>query len=212
MSIAGELLVACPGCGRRRKVTLVQSINTLADPEAKQRLVAGELNLLACSCGRTTQLAANLLFHDPVADYYARVCPGDARALADAVAVFRASGAMGRQRLVPSQNALVEKVKLLDADLEDWVIELVKVVLLSTLGDLERVLLFDHVARVDHEPGGTLHWLLFDAEGRAPRALASPLEGYTRLAATARPPAPSELQIDRAWAVTAAQALLAAGN
>ncbi len=208
MSVVGIVQVACQGCGRAQDVTLVQSINTRTDPDARQRLLTGELNVLSCACGRVTQLAANVLFHDPDADYYARVCPGSDRELADAASLFRASGATGRQRLVPSLNALVEKVKLLEAGLEDWVIELTKVLLLATIGDLDRVLLFDRVDRA----AGVLHWVLFDATGSDPRALVSPLAAYDRLVATARPPATTELQIDRAWAVVAAQVLIAAAN
>jgi hypothetical protein len=124
-----------------------------------------------------------------------------------AAAQFRGSGATGTQRLVPSLNALVEKVKILDAGLEDWAVEMVKVLLLSTLGDLDRVLLFD---RLD---GGELRWVLFDAAARLPKALASPRDGYDRIAArNASRPGPGDYQIDRAWAVDAVQAMIAAAN
>ncbi|CAN5796793.1 hypothetical protein BH11MYX3_BH11MYX3_42130 [soil metagenome] len=208
MGVVGVVHVSCPGCGTPHEVTLVQSINTRTDPDAKQKLLAGELNVLVCDCGRVTQLAANVLFHDPDADYYARVCPGGEDELAEAAMLFRASGAIGRQRLVPSLNALLEKVRLLDAGLEDWAIEIVKVLLLATIGDLERVMLFDHVDR----EAGVLHWVLFDETFTVPRSLESPLSAHAKLLATALPPPPGELQIDRAWAVQAAQALIAAAN
>ncbi len=207
MGVVGVVQVECPGCGRTQEVTLVQSINTRIDAEAKQKLLAGELNVLGCACGRITQLAASMLFHDPDADYYARVVPDEAE-LAQAASLFRASGASGRQRLVPSPNALVEKVKMLDAGLEDWALELLKVLLLATVGDLDRVFLFDHLDR----EAGVLHWVLFDEGARTARTLDSPIAGYERLIATAKPPRSDELEIDRAWAVAAAQALIAAAN
>ncbi len=208
MGVVGVVHVSCPGCGTPHEVTLVQSINTRADLDAKQKLLASELNVLVCDCGRVTQLAANLLFHDPDADYYARVCPGGEDELAEAALLFLASGATGRQRLVPSLNALLEKVRLLDAGLDDWAIEIIKVLLLATIGDLDRVMLFDHV---DHE-AGILHWVLFDETFTVPRAFESPLSAHTKLLATAVPPPAGELRIDRAWAVSAAQALIAAAN
>lgn len=208
MAVTGVAHVECPACGRAQDVTLVQSINTRTDVEAKRALLAGELNVLACACGRSTPLFANLLFVDPDADYYARVCPSGDTQIAEAISLFRASGATGRMRVVPSPNALREKVKLLDAGLDDWAIELLKVLLLATIGDLERVLLFD---RVDRE-AGVLHWVLFDEAATAPRPLQSPLPAYDRITATAKPPHASEMQIDRAWAVTAAQALVSGGN
>ena len=47
MGVVGVVHVECPGCGRAQDVTLVQSINTRTDADAKQRLLAGELNVLA---------------------------------------------------------------------------------------------------------------------------------------------------------------------
>ena len=227
MSITGTVHVACPACGREHDVQLVQSINAAKDADEKRRLLAGELNILTCECGKRTQLAANVLFHDPGRDFYCRVVPGgNAAAIAspgsagarstpggsvelidEAAAQFRASGASGAQRIVPSLNALIEKVKILDAGLEDWAVEMTKALLLSTVGDLERVLLFD---RVD---GDTLRWVLFDAQGRQPAATASPLDAYRRIVAReASRPAATEYRIDRAWAVQAVQAMIGAGN
>lgn len=208
MGVTGVAQVECPACGRAQDVTLVQSINTRTDADAKATLLAGELNVLACACGRTTQLAANMLFHDPDADYYARVCPGGEAQIAEAASLFRAAGAVGRQRIVPSPNALIEKVKILDAGLEDWAIELLKVLLLATVGDLDRVFLFD---RVDRE-AGLIHWVLFDETSTKARTLESPIAGYDRLIATAKPPRADEVEIDRAWAALAAQALITAAN
>ena len=208
MSISGTVHVVCPACGRDHDVKLVQSINTVADAEAKQRLLAGELNVLACECGKRSQLAANVLFHDPEKNVYVRVVPGgDAAAMEEAAAQFRVSGANGAQRLVPSLNALIEKVKILDAGLEDWAVEMNKVLLLSTLGDLDRVLLFE---RVEDD---TLRWVLFDAAGRLPKAMASPRDAYDRVATReASRPAPAEYRIDRAWAVDAVQRMITAAN
>jgi hypothetical protein len=205
--IAGVTRVRCPGCDRESECKLVQSINAVTDLPVKARLLAGELNVLDCACGRRTQLAATVLFHDPVAAYWCQVCPGDEQAMAQGEAAFRAAGTGGTQRLVPSLNALIEKVRLLDAGLEDWAIEMVKVLLLASRedGDLERVLLFDGV---DHD---TIRWLVFE-DGRA-RVTTSPLGAYAKLAArTQGRPALRELRIDRAWAVGAVRTMIAAAN
>jgi hypothetical protein len=209
MSLVGTVRVKCPACGVERESKLVSSINTRSSPELKQQLLRGELNRHDCACGKRVQLASNVLYHDPDADYYCQVCPGDARAIETAAAVFRGSGATGTQRIVPSLNALIEKVKLLDAALDDWAIELLKVVLLASCGvsDLDRVLLFE--AR----DGDLLRWVLFDEVG-APQALGSPLAAYEELRrerANARPKA-ADLQIDRAWAVDALRTMFAGSN
>ena len=207
MAIVGVTRARCPACDRERDCRLVQSIHTRTNPDAKTQLLAGELNVLACPCGRRTQLEATVLYHDPDAGYWCQVCPGGEQAMAEGEAAFRASGVTGRQRLVPSINALVEKVRLLDAGLEDWAIEMIKVLLLASreAPDLERVLLFDGL------DGETLRWLLLEPSG--PRAMASPRAAYVKLAA--RPhgrPAPGELRIDRAWALQAVRAMIAEAN
>lgn len=207
MAILGTTRVHCPACDRPAECRLVQSINTRADAAAKQRLLAGELNVLDCPCGRRSQLAATVLFHDPDASYWCQVCPGGEQALAEGEAAFRVAGATGTQRLVPSLNALVEKVKLLDAGLDDWAIEMVKVLLLASREerDLERVLLFD---RVDHD---TIDWVLFEDAGA--RAMTSPFAVYTKLAARSQArPAPLDRQIDRAWAIDAVRTMIADAN
>jgi hypothetical protein len=209
MSLVGTVRVRCPACGIERETKLVSSINTRSSPELKQQLLRGELNRHDCACGKRVQLASNVLYHDPDAAYYCQVCPGDARALDAAVAGFRGSGATGTQRIVRSLNALIEKVKLLDAGLDDWAIELLKLVLLASRGlsDPDRVLLFD--AR----DGDRLRWVLFDEAG-APQALASPLAAYEELRRgrmQLRPTA-ADLQIDRAWAADALRVVFASSN
>ncbi|HEX5060811.1 MAG TPA: CpXC domain-containing protein [Kofleriaceae bacterium] len=209
MVIRGSARVTCPACGAKHDGELVQSINTQTNPKDKERLLAGELNVLACKCGKRTQLAANVLFHDPDAHYYCQVVPGGDQAMDQAAAAFAASGVSGTLRLVPSLNALVEKVKLLDAGLVDWAIEMTKVLLLASIGELDRVLLFEAIDR----EAGVLRWVIFDEEGRAPERVSSPLAAYEKLVTrTASKPADSELRIDRAWAVEAVKKMVAEAN
>lgn len=210
VAILGTARVTCPGCGLEQEARLVQSINTQKEPELKAKLLAGELNVLACACGKRTQLAAEVLFHDPVANYFCRVVPGGDDAMAQAAELFHASGATGPQRLVPSLNALVEKVKLLDAGLEDWAIEMTKVLLLASLGnEIDRVLLF----HASDAQAGVLQWVLFDEDGRTPELMSSSVAAYEKLVArtNARPGA-RDLRIDRAWAVEAVRQMISNAN
>ncbi|HEY4058643.1 MAG TPA: CpXC domain-containing protein [Kofleriaceae bacterium] len=207
MSVAGTIEVACPACGRKTDCEIVQSINAEMHPKAKAKLLAGELNVLACECGRRTLLAATLLYHDPAKSFYCQVVTGGDKEFEKAASLMRASGAIGTLRLVPSPNALIEKVKIVDADLLDWAVEMAKVLLLASVdaSDLDRVLLFD---RVD---GEKIQWVLFD--GARPEAAASAKAAYDRLAGrNASAPKTDELRIDRAWAVAAVQALIADQN
>jgi hypothetical protein len=205
VKITGTAHVTCPACGREHDVPLVQSVNTTDDPDAKQKLLAGDFDVLDCECGKRTQLVAELLYVDPLANLYIQVAPTP-EAMTKGEAAFAAAGAAGTQRLVPSINALVEKIKIGDAGLEDWVLEMVKVLLLASMAqpDLNRILLFD---RLD---GDVVHWILL---GDDARAMQSPLAAYERLAARtqARPKA-TELRIDRVWGIAAVQQMMRGGN
>ena len=176
--ITGKVEVRCPVCTTAQEAELVQSINRRDDPAAVRRLLAGELNVLSCiACSRRTPLAVTMVFHDPDRAFYAQVVPGD---ITKAIAAFRESGTTGR--IVRTQNALIEKIKILDAGLLDWAIELVKI------GVDDAPLLFD---RADEQ----LHWIKVD---RIVTGIASPRAAYDEVA-TREPP--TDYVIDRAWAL-----------
>jgi hypothetical protein len=206
VSIIGKVRVVCPSCGVEHDTELVQSINTHHDAKFKERLLRGELNVLVCTCGKRTQLAAKLLYHDPDESYFCQIAPdGEIEA---AIEAFKISGAVGTQRVVPSQNALVEKVMILEAGMKDWAVELMKVLLLGSLddGNLNRVLLF-HQRDQDR-----LQWILLGDDGAA-HPMQSAAERYEALEEDdTLAPAPGEMQIDRAWAVNAVRAMVHAQN
>lgn len=181
---------------------MVRSVNSQTDPGQKAALLRGELNLLVCECGKRTPMAADLLFTDPVAGFFCQVCVGDAEAITKAKLAFEESGVVGERRIVRSMNALMEKVKVQDAGLSDWAIEMVKVLLLTTLENptLDEVLLFDGVDR----ERGTLSWVLFRAGQSKPQFLSSPLTSYANGLDQWRLVAPgNQLEIDRGWALAA---------
>lgn len=200
MSVTGIVKVSCPACGRSHEAKLVQSVDARTDAEAKAKLLAGELNVLACACGARTQLAARLVYLDR--ELTIQVVP-DGK-LAEAAAMFEAAGMTGTRRLVPSQNALVEKVKIADAGLEDWKVEMVKVLLLASLGGLalEEILLFDSAS------ADRIEWLRFTPDGIV--RMASARAQYDKLSAL--PPAAKDLQIDRAWAIAAVERMIQSAN
>ncbi len=202
MSLIANTEVVCPQCGKSHSVSLVRSLNTLKDPMQKAALLRGELNLLLCECGKRTPMAADLLFHDPDAGMFCQVVVGDEAAITRAKLAFEESGVTGDRRIVRSMNALTEKVKLLDAGLKDWAIEMVKVLLLTTLDkpSLNEVLLFDGVDRERQ----TLSWVLFRSEQTAAQFLSSPLAAYEKGLEQWRLAAPgNQMEIDRVWALAA---------
>jgi CpXC protein len=224
VKITGSIAVRCAHCGVNQKYQLVQSINAETDPAAKARLLSGACNVAVCVCGKRSQLAANVVFHDPATGLLCHVCPDGEAAMKRAEAAFDASFSPSFapstaretrrsevQRIVPSLNALVEKIKIFDAGLQDWTLEMTKVALLASISieDDDRVLLF---ARVDDDRA-TIHWLLFDRYGEAPVSVSSSLAGYHRMLATsADAPLPSQRRIDRAWAIDAVRTMIGRAN
>jgi hypothetical protein len=164
--------------------------------------------VLACACGRRTGLAADLLYVDPDAGFYCQVVASGSQDMAEAAARFADAGVTGTLRLVPSKNALVEKVRILDAGLADWAVEMAKVLLLAARQPpaLDRVLLFDGVDR----SADKVRWLLLPVDpGDRAVPLASALVSVERLAERTRgQPGPAQLQVDRAWAVEAVRTMV----
>jgi CpXC protein len=215
VKLTGTATLTCSACGVISDHALVQSVNEREDPGAKAQLLQGELNLATCACGKRTLMATTLLFHDPDASFLCQVCPDGEAAMVRAEAAFAAAydGVTEPrvQRLVPSQNALVEKLKIHEAGLHDWAVEMSKVLLLASLevDDDDRVLLF---SQLDRE-AGALRWLLFDAAGEQASEMSSLVAAYQRLIATAGGgPPPSARRIDRSWAIEAVRAMISSGN
>lgn len=200
MSLTSATEVACPHCGKTHPVQLVRSLNSQTDAGLKAKLLAGELNVLACDCGKRSPMAADLLFHDPATGFFCQVCVGGESSVARGKKAFQEAEIAGNRRIVRTQNGLVEKVKLNDAGLEDWAIELTKVLLLASLPTpmIDALVYFDGVDRT----AGVLTWVLVGPEG--PRVLSSPLAAYERGLALWRKLAPvDEYEIERAWAIAA---------
>jgi len=94
-------------------------------------------------------------------------------------------------------------VKILDAGLDDRAVEMAKVLLLASVGKLDRVLLFDS------RDGDLAKWLMFDEDGNV-HFLSSAVAQIEKLAQ--RPMSESELRIDRAWAIEAVKAMVSDAN
>ncbi len=57
--------VTCPECGNTQKAEIWGSINVDADPDLRERLFEGKINMLTCeSCGFEAFFNAPLLYHD----------------------------------------------------------------------------------------------------------------------------------------------------
>jgi hypothetical protein len=78
MSVHNDIDVTCGQCGKEFKGTVWTSINARQDPELKDLLLGGELNILFCpECSHTFFYEHFLLYLDPVLNLAAYVYPPD---------------------------------------------------------------------------------------------------------------------------------------
>jgi hypothetical protein len=135
MSTSAERKVTC-SCGREQPVTIYQAINVTLEPALKTRLLAGELNCLACAaCGKTSWLHTHLLYHDMAKKLMVQLWAGDRAAVPQVDEQLRKGAASGgggfTVRIVFSRDELIEKVRAFDDGLDDRALELLKVVIRS---------------------------------------------------------------------------------
>jgi hypothetical protein len=70
----GEL--ECSVCGHTQKITFWQSINGTADPDLRERLLEGEINVARCeACGDEGFLTAPLVYYDTEIKFCVQFCP-----------------------------------------------------------------------------------------------------------------------------------------
>jgi endogenous inhibitor of DNA gyrase (YacG/DUF329 family) len=69
------MLLACPECGAESAFDVWHSINTAEEPQAREDLLNGKMNVFECpKCGTNSIVPSSLLYHDPnrriIAQYY----------------------------------------------------------------------------------------------------------------------------------------------
>ena len=134
----------CPNCGKAFEVEAVAAINTERDPELKERLLSGELFLRECPhCGARTLAKFPLLYHDPAEKLMIWLSDGSADTEARMQAAVTGNDFEGYTgRIVDTPGALIEKVKIFDAGLDDISLEMAKFVTRQELGKDADLLFF----------------------------------------------------------------------
>ena len=66
MSQAVRTQITCPRCGHTFTGIIEQIIDVGVDPQAKQRFLSGQINMLTCpNCGNPVAIGTPLVYHDP---------------------------------------------------------------------------------------------------------------------------------------------------
>ena len=126
-----QATVTCSHCGAKKELTVPTLVNVGADPQLKPLVRDGSLFLWECPrCGSRNLATFPLLYHDPSEKLMVWLLPegdpGEGRL--DAVAA-QLSGLEGYTlRRVTEAGALIEKINIFDAGLDDVAMELCKAV------------------------------------------------------------------------------------
>ena len=131
MSIINEALAPCSKCGQQHKVTVYRSINISENPQLKDKVKDGSLFLWECPhCGQVNLAKYETLYHDPAAKLMVWLIPSGEISETQMQAITMHTKAMGGYTLrrVNDMGSLMEKVLIMDAGLDDVVLEMCKYV------------------------------------------------------------------------------------
>ena len=146
-----NITIECPECKAKNNILCWQNINSVTTPSAKEQLLSGELFSVKCSnCGKTINFNYPMLYHDPIhrciVDYTSPLGntgdnPEDntenrmqqiryLQAMSD---TYKDQLDSYKIRLVSNQNELREKAIIFENNLDDRVIEIIKLIYLLQL-------------------------------------------------------------------------------
>lgn len=185
MSINSKQSVKCPKCGHVSDITVWNSITVSDSADLKEDLLRGRVNIFRCpECGQTGLMPTPLLYHDenkrlmisfsPCAD------PVEAKRLYDNIRKSsKESGELKKLegynlRFVTDFNALLEKLLIFDAELNDKAVEVIKLMILSQ--DMEKS--DRRTCRFGKSENGNLEFMVHDAVENQIYTSAVPAESY----------------------------------
>lgn len=129
--------VTCPKCNKIQKVKVWDSINVNLDAEQKENIMSGKLFQFICDeCGFTTRVEYPCLYHDMDKNLMIYCIPnfsGDTKILDKMLNKLKSDSLENSMknyefRVVKDTNKLAEKIKIFDEELDDRVIEIIKII------------------------------------------------------------------------------------
>jgi len=156
-----EDVIICPECGHEQEIHVIPSVNVTVEPEMREKVISGEIFLFTCEkCGfsgfagypfiyEDKETAGGFLIYlEPECEDREVGVDGD---VADQILLKSMT-----MRLVTTVNELKEKIFVFEADLDDRVLELFKMLALSKMesDDAEKIpdeLRFTEIAETDGE-------------------------------------------------------------
>lgn len=205
MSQSAMQEITCPKCGKKTSFLVWDSINTMEDPEMKEKVRNDEAFRFYCpECGASALLNYNFLYHqqeDKVL-IYVSADGEDASEMAQ-ILDQRGNAFDGyRKRIVRSYNAFKEKLLILDAGFDDRIVEIIKSSVWDNVEAHYKDKKIDEIYFVTNDDG--VHGFLFRRAGEMVASMEFDESlyktiydsAYERLNAATR----NDLYIDRDWA------------
>lgn len=172
MSIHKKTRASCPKCGQEFEVSYWQSLNAQLNPEERDKLLAGKLFWATCpECGEQSRLDYPVIYHDMAHKVMVHYTQPDAvtQVIANVESldkdVWGENGHQYRHRVVETQNSLIEKATIFALDLDDRIVEYMKLIYQTefrrSFPDKE---LFGCYFAIDAEGGYALQFVLSDGQ------------------------------------------------
>ena len=126
--------ITCPECGRENEYKFWDSVNVNLDPELKEHVLDGSIFDYSCSCGYSTKLVHQFLYHDMEKKFMIQFSsPDNVEEYINSFEDVRKNpiindNMMNRLRIVTDYNNLIEKIIIFDSNYDDKIIELIKCV------------------------------------------------------------------------------------
>lgn len=134
-------IVKCSKCGAEGEFPVWESLNSVLDPEAKADLMESCLFEYTCpKCGTLQNFTYDMLYHQMDSDFMIQLCEDEGKIARykdmfdefsqNAGGVLKAIESEYKFRIVRSRNRLREKIYIFDHNLDDRVIEIMKLFLM----------------------------------------------------------------------------------
>jgi len=126
--------ISCPKCGAAVKTELWPGVDAIRNPDLKARVMDETIFDWTCpECGYAARFLYPFLYHDPEHKFMIYLSPngGNCEEIDIETRFPQLSGI--KKRLVPTPEALKEKILIFEAGLDDRAVELVKFALTGVL-------------------------------------------------------------------------------
>lgn len=156
MSLANKSLQLCPHCQSMQEVSYYQSVNVTINPELKQKVLSGTLNINICTaCSKEISIVSGFLYHDMTNRIMLELALDESAVDEGKDNIIRELIGKGYiYRKVHEYGRLVEKINIFDQKLNDKIVSDIAVRMTSALQD--------SLKKVGQAPGTIAFTVVFD--------------------------------------------------